>query len=289
MTDLDNAFVEKLRRVLSIANGEGPANGPVDVSEEAFGIRELVRQLERNVPGFWKLDAKILAKILENEKGRIVSRVMHKDARALGLEICRVRAEYEAWYEEPDHVESIRRKNTPFETLMEQEYPGCLWHALELVEQLRSLGFNVEYYQKRKPHAVERINGGIFVSLCGDGRDEIRLVEVSGSGHLICRSVETREFKPAFVKHVISLSGEFEVPLQFDHDEWLLTAAEMDSIVYNGGYTDIAEALARHPDFAPFVSVEISKVLSGRTDRWLGLVKLLLMDIEQIGQSGDLS
>ena len=212
---------------------------------------------------------------------------MHEDARDLGLEICRVRPDYEVSYEEPDHVEFIRRKNTPFETLMEQAYPGCLSHALEFVEQLRNLGLKVEYYQKRKPHAVERINAGIFVNLCGDDQGEIRLAEVSDSGHLICRSVETRKLKSAFVKHVISLSSEFDVPLQFDHDEWLFTAAEMDSVVYNRGYANIEEALAKHPSFAPFVSVEISKVLPGRMDRWIGLVKQLLMDIEQKHLSGE--
>ena len=272
----DSALFEKLRQVLDYTNGDLPDGNP----NEATGQRRLVRVLERLAPAFWDLDTGILARIIEMEGKRLPGRVMEADPQALGLEIRRQRPQYQILYQDTEYREQLRIRNTPFEDLIDQSHPGFLSHVSDFVDRLQNLGLHSEYETKRKTNYFETLHAGIVVRRVS-GAENTTILSVSGYGKIICRSVQTGSLKPLFTSHVIALSREFECPLGYDHEEWLFTSEEMQNIVKDGGYANLEEALARRPDFAPFVSVDIGIILPDRADHWITLVEQLLHAIEQ--------
>lgn len=272
----NSALPEKLRQVLACANGEIPDDYP----NEATGQRRLVRALERLAPAFWDLDIGILAQIIEMESDRWLGRVMEADPQVLGIEIRRQRPQYQILYQDPEYREKLRIRNTPFEDLIEQSHPDLLRHVFDFVDRLQDLGLQSEYETKRRTNSVETLHAGVIVRR-GSGDENSTILSVSGYGEIVCRSVQTGSLKPLFTSHVIALSREFECSLGYDHEEWLLTSVEMQNRIQDGGYANLEEALARRPDFAPFVSVDIGIVLPDRADHWISLVEDLLLAIEQ--------
>ena len=272
----DSALFEKLRQALDCANGDMPDGNP----NEATGQKRLVLALERLAPAFWDLDTDILARIIETEGKRLPGRVMEADPQAMGLEIRRQRPQYEILYRDPEYRERLRIRNTAFEDLIEQSHPGFLRHVLDFVDRLQNLGLHSDYETKRRTNSVETLHAGIIVSRV-TGAENTTILSVSGYGKIVCPSVQTGALKPLFTSYVVALSREFECPLGYDHEEWLLTSEEMQNMVKDGGYANLEEALARRPDFAPFVSVDIGIVLPDRADHWITLVEQLLHVIEQ--------
>lgn len=272
----DSALSEKLRQVLEYANGDLPDGYP----NETTGQRRLVRWLERLVPKFWDLDVGILSQIIEMEDERLPVRVMEADPRALGLEIRRQRPHYQSLYHDPAHREQLRVRNTPFEVLIEQNHPGLLRHVFDFVHRMQNLGLHSEFETKRKTDSVETLHAGMIVRRVA-GAENTTILSVSGYGKIICRSVQTGSLKPLLTRHAIALSRTFECPLGYDHEEWLLTSEEMQNIVKDGGYANLEEALARRPDFAPFVSVDIGIALPDRADLWIDLIEQLMDGIEK--------
>lgn len=269
--------VEKLRHAFDIANSDDLSAFPV----ERVSRRRLARRLEHTIPNYWNLEPNLVAEILESEGGNLLDQVVGADAQELAQDIRRIRPTCEARYREADHVEWRRKANTSFEDLIEQRYPGLLPHVQKSVEQLRALGLHPHYSEKRKLTSTERMHKEIEVHSLKEDRKVILLLSISENGCLVCRSVERGGMKAAFVRHVLMLAQEFDCPLQFDHEQWLLTSEEMKNAVLNGGFQDIRQALARYPDFAPFVSVELDKIFPGRAERWTSLVQELLADMER--------
>lgn len=273
----DKALNDKLGQVLGFANGGIPEGDPNKSSAQ----KRLVRSLENLVPAFWDMEIDNLARIIEVAGTKnLLGRLMEADPKALGLEIRRQRPKYLMLYQDPDYLERLRIRNTPFEELIEQCRPGLLRHVLDFVERLQSLGLQSEYAKKRRSDSVEVMHAGIVVSRV-NGADITPILTVSDYGKIVCRSVHTGFMKPFLMAHVIALSRKFECPLGFDHEEWLLTSEEMRNIVNHGGYADLEEALARRPDFAPFVSVNVGIVLPDQSDCWINLVAQLVQAIDQ--------
>ena len=273
---VESALFKKLRQVLDFADADLLDANP----NEATGQRRLVRALERRTPAFWDLETDILANIIETEGKRLADRIMEADPQALGLEIRRLKPLYRTMYQDPEYREQLRIRNTPFEDLVEQGHPGLLSHVLDFVDRLQHLGLHSEYETKRKTDSVQTLHAGIMVRRLADA-ENTPILSLSGYGKIICRSVQTGPLKPLFTNHVIALSREFECPLSYDHEEWLLTSEEMQNILKSVGHSSLEGALLRRPDFAPFVSVDIGIVLPDRVDHWISLVEHLLLAIEQ--------
>ena len=273
---VDGTLSEKLRQILDYANGDLPEGNAHDVTRQ----RRLVQALERLAPAFWDLDSDILAQIVELESLRLTNRIMEANQQALGLEIRRQKPLYRTLYQDPEYLDQFRIRNTPFEDLIEQGHPGFLSHVLDFVDRLQHLGLHSEYETKRRTDSIQTLHAGIMVRRLADD-ENTPILSLSGSGKIICRSGQTGSLKPFLISHVIALSRDFGSPLSYDHEEWLLTSEEMQNIVRGGGYANLEDALARRPDFAPFVSVDIGIVLPDRADHWISLVERLLHTIEQ--------
>lgn len=272
---VDSALSRKLQQVLDYADSALPDGNPYD----ATGHKRLVRALESKVPAFWDLETNMLANIIETEGKRLTGRIMEADPQALGLEVRRQKPQYQIMYQDPEYREQLRIRNTPFEELIEQCHPGLLGHVSNFVGRLEFLGLKSEYEMKRRTASVEMLNAGIMVRRITDA-EYTPILSLTGYGKIICRSVQTGALKPFLTSHVIALSREFECKLSYDHEEWLLTSEEMKNIVMNGGYACLEDALAHRPHFAPFVSVDIGRVLPDRADHWISLVEHLLFAIE---------
>jgi len=273
----NKALSAKLRQVLDFANGNMPDGDPSDWT----GQKRLVRAIESLVPAFWDLDTDILAQIIEEAGHKnLVGRVVEADHKAFGFEIRRQRPQYLMLYQDTDYRERLRIRNTPFEEVIDQSHPGLLRHVLDFVNRLQSLGLRSEYEIKRRPHSVETLHAGLVVNYV-TGKEKTAVLSVSDYGKIVCRSVQTGSIRPLLTRHVIALSQEFDCSLEYDHEEWLFTSAEMQNIVNNGDYANLKEALSNRPDFAPFVSVDIGTVLPDRADHWIRLVDQLLEAIQQ--------
>lgn len=273
----DKALNDKLRRVLDFANGSIPDGDP----NEWSGHKRLVRALESLTPAFWDLEIDTFARIIEEAGHKnLPGRVMEADPQALGLEIRRQRPQYLMLYQDPDYLERLRIRNTPFEELIEQRRPGLLRHVVDFMDRLQSLGLHSEYETKRRTDSVEVMHAGIVVSRV-NGAENTPILHVSDYGKIVCRSVQTGSMKPFLTAHVIELSQEFDCPLGYDHEEWLFTSEELQNFVNHSGYANLEEAMARRPGIAPFVSVDITSVLPDRADYWIGLVGQLLQAIDQ--------
>ncbi|WP_291208754.1 hypothetical protein [Hyphomonas sp.] len=270
-------LTEKLRKVLDQVNWANTVSMADRSSEE---LRRLVRGLERLAPAFWKLDPEILSKIIELHGKRFVKRLMQADALELSLEIRRQKPEYEKQYTDGGYIERLKFKNTPFEELIEQSYPGLLREILRFVDHLKNHGLRIDFEKKRCTDSAEQINSGIVVRSMLEGK-ELKILSIHDYGQMTLRSVETGTFKPLFVANVLALAREFDCPLGYDHDDWLLTSAEMQNIINVRGYLSVEEALDHNPDFSPYVSIDIGAVFPNRTDRWINLVEDLLNAIQQ--------
>lgn len=271
---VESALSTKLQQVLDYADSALPDGNPND----ATGQKRLVRALESKVPAFWDLETNMLANIIEAEGKRLTGRIMEADPQALGLEIRRQKPQYQIMYQDPEYREQLRIRNTPFEDLIEQYQQGLLGYVSDFVGRLEFLGLSSEYEMKRRTDSIEMLHSGITIRRITDV-DYTPILSLTGYGKIICRSVQTGALKPLLTGHVIALSREFECPLSYDHEEWLFTSEEMKNIVMTGGYASLEDALAHRPHFAPFVSVDIGRVLPGRSDHWISLVQQLLFSI----------